>query len=73
MSLPTMRWVGSLDLDDKSGQATFSISNKTVTISLPDLTTAVKLHNLIETVFSAGEKSGVSKSLRAVQSIDEKI
>lgn len=73
MPLPTMQWVGSLDHDDKSGQATFSINNKTVTVHLPNLSTAVKLHNLIETAYSAGEKSGVNKSLRAVQSVDERI
>jgi hypothetical protein len=68
-----MQWVGSLDNDDKSGQATFSINNKTVTVNLPDLSTAIKLHSLIETVYFAGEKSGVNRSLRAVQSVDERI
>jgi hypothetical protein len=66
---PSMRWIGSPDPDEKSGQATYFYheDEQIFTVHLPDFTTAFMLDQFIQSVYQGGKIEGAKIVQFAVQ------
>lgn len=54
------RWLGSTNLENPAGQATFDVGGKTLTVSLCSFADATALANLLDHAADAGRRNAMA-------------